>query len=783
MPHDTVAPPFRTGRGESFTRETVTSSRVMEFFTEVQLAKVIGLGKSRWAAALLVELVANGLDCIETSAASGAGPEIVVQALTDRFSVQDNGLGIPWDVVERSMDYTTLTSDKAHYVSPTRGQQGNALKTAWAGPLVLSGDQRQGTFEVEAHGQRRTYTATLNLIEQRPHFWYDFSPSVVKNGTKITLHGLQLPSSLTATEVVDFYDDDDSDEGLGLTDDEQLGREMRTAQTLLKAFALFNPHTSFTLTGPPEPLEIQACNPGWKKWKPTDGTTAHWYSVEQFANLISVFVREDRSRGRDRSVREFVSGFPGLSGSRKQKDVCDAAGFPPSATLSGLLDKTGQGADLDVVTRLINAMCDSSEPPKHESLGIIGRDVFKKGMIDYFLCSQDTVKYQKATGTTSDGVPWILEVAFGMRLTDNLGRIVVAGMNWAPTLRIPFEGLTTALWESKVYPNHPVVLAAHLVYPGARPTDTAKSRYELPDEINNAMCEAVKLSTTCWTKEIKKEDRTRNRDDKARRTSMMGKKRGEKAEIREAAYRVMEAAYNKASEGIGLAVARQVMYVVREMMQEYTKLCWKDSKYCTQTLIPNFLEKYPDLTASWDVVFDDRGHFSEPHSGPSFGVGTIKVRDYIASWEKGKGGSLGLLEGMSLPRRFPTFGPENRFKFVLFIEKEGFSEILKKAKIADLFDLPIMSTKGMSVTASRQLVDHFSSLGVTTLILHDFDKSGLSILHTIRSNTRRYKFKCQKPLVEDIGLRLADYLEMKETGLILPKEEVVYKKLDSGEFW
>ena len=60
---------------------------------------------------------------------------------------------------------------------------------------------------------------------------------------------------------------------------------------------------------------------------------------------------------------------------------------------------------------------------------------------------------------------------------------------------------------------------------------------------------------------------------------------------------------------------------------------------------------------------------------------------------------------IELSRRFPTSGPRNRFGAILFIEKEGFKPLLDAARIAERFDIAIMSTKGMSVTAARQLIE------------------------------------------------------------------------------
>src|SRR5437870_3194229 len=67
-----------------------------------------------------------------------------------------------------------------------------------------------------------------------------------------------------------------------------------------------------------------------------------------------------------------------------------------------------------------------------------------------------------------------------------------------------------------------------------------------------------------------------------------------------------------------------------------------------------------------------------------------------------------------------------------------------------------MSTKGMSTTAARRLLDRLVNRGVEkVLVLHDFDISGFSIFGTLGASGRRYEFKNRVPII-DIGLRLAD---------------------------
>ncbi len=74
----------------------------------------------------------------------------------------------------------------------------------------------------------------------------------------------------------------------------------------------------------------------------------------------------------------------------------------------------------------------------------------------------------------------------------------------------------------------------------------------------------------------------------------------------------------------------------------------------------------------------------------------------------------------------------------------------------------------MSNTAARQLVEGLSDQGVTILVVRDFDVSGFSIVHTLRSNTRRYRFQ-RTPKVVDLGLGLHEASTMG-----LESEPVVY---------
>jgi hypothetical protein len=82
--------------------------------------------------------------------------------------------------------------------------------------------------------------------------------------------------------------------------------------------------------------------------------------------------------------------------------------------------------------------------------------------------------------------------------------------------------------------------------------------------------------------------------------------------------------------------------------------------------------------------------------------------------------------------------------------------LFRHVKLAERYDLAIMSTKGLSVTAARELVDDICGAhNIPLLVLHDFDKSGFSIVGTLKRDTRRYTFR--NPIeVIDLGMRLED---------------------------
>jgi DNA topoisomerase VI subunit B len=722
-------------------RTTFETSRLLEFFSEKELAMQIGFPMPAWPIALLKELIDNALDASETA---GILPKIEVTLEPDVLSVQDNGPGLPVATLERSLDYLLRVSDKAHYVSPSRGQLGNALKTVWAAPYVARGEA--GAVEVTTGGITHRIAVSLDRIAQQPDLRHLTQPDgVVKNGTLVKLIWSGIASFLDSDADTDFY---------------------KSAHTLVREYAAFNPYGHFVYREPKADVEhvFNRTTDDWRKWTPHDPTSAHWYTDERLRGLIAAYVADERRGGRARTVREVVAEFSGLSGSTKPKVVTHAAGLE-RAYLHDLVEQ-GDVA-LDRVRPLLAAMQEASRPVKPAALGVLGEAHVRAHLIREWT-EPDSIKYRKVDGYLDHGMPVVLELAFGWRTEEceTEGRRIIAGINWTPSIKFPFLELPSWLGEQRVDADDPVMFFVHVAMPRPHFSDRGKSLMALPPRVRSEIAKGMVFITKHW----KTMKRQADKDDRVRARQLeeyLKRQRPTVLSVKAAAYQVMEQAYFEASaQGRLPANARQVMYAARPKVLALTgDKIWQHSSYFTQVLLPDFMTTDPERTASWDVVFDDRGHLIEPHTQRRIGLGTLAVRRYIATWHTDVPRELG---DFTLDHAAETAGPGNRYHFALFIEKEGFDALLEAAQIASRYDVAVFSTKGQTVTASRALVEALSAKHVTILVVHDFDKYGIEILHTLRTNTRRYTYQ-SAPNVIDLGLRLGDVEGLE-------RERVEYKK-------
>jgi DNA topoisomerase VI subunit B len=432
-------------------RTTFETSRLLEFFSEKELQMQIGHNKALWPVALVKELIDNALDACESA---GIAPEITIAVEPDAVSVRDNGPGLPSTTIDRSLDYLVRVSDKAYYVSPTRGQLGNALKCVWAAPFVADGER--GRVEVETGGEHHTIDVRLDRIAQEPQFRHVVEAGdFVKNGTLVRMHWPQVASLLDRPSWAGSY-------------------TITNIRGLLGAYALFNPHATLAIDdGHTPPRIFWPTDPTWRKWIPSAPTSPHWYTAEHLRDLIAAYLADERRAGRTRTVREFVAEFDGLSGTAKQKAVCAATGLE-RARLADLV--SGENVDIEKVARLLAAMRALSRSIKADALGEIGKDHLTQRLTESARCQAESIRYRRVCSIDDDGLPFVLELAFGVPAQEfeDRGRTVFAGVNWSPSLSLPFRALPDLLGKARADHTDPIVILAHLAKPGPQFTDRGK---------------------------------------------------------------------------------------------------------------------------------------------------------------------------------------------------------------------------------------------------------------------------------------------------------------------
>jgi hypothetical protein len=271
-----------------------------------------------------------------------------------------------------------------------------------------------------------------------------------------------------------------------------------------------------------------------------------------------------------------------------------------------------------------------------------------------------------------------------------------------------------------------------------------------PRTIADDMVASLETVTRKWTRQKKSEERHPGMI--RYRVSRMTKE--PRTTQKDAAWQVMEAAYMAASAGDTLpAKTRQIYYQARPKIMALTNDKELVYNYFSQTLVPDYVEQH---NLAWNVVYDARGHFEEPHTNRRIGCGTLEVRNYLRAM---RGPSVNAAEFSDA--NVTVVGPAGGFGAILYVEKEGFDSLFKAVDLANRYDLMIISNKGVSVTAARRLIDTIcGDNDLPLFVLHDFDVAGFMIAGTLQRDTRRYQFSSAIGAI-DLGLRLDDIADLE----------------------
>lgn len=422
-------------------RQTHTTNRSFEFFSEAELTKQIGFSKEQWLIALAKELIDNALDACE---ATGVSPNIVIDVKQDSLSVTNNGSSISDKLIDNALDYSVRVSDKTYYVSPSRGQQGNGLKCLFAAGYVAN---NYGRVVIETSDKVHSIELKTNTIAQVPDIKHTVTKRKAEKNVKITLFYNNATSLLRNENSSSFY--------------------KTSIDDLVRNYALFNPHATFTLGA----VTYKATNPTWKKWIPTNPTSPHWYTDAQLSELIAAYIRAEKQI----TIREFVSEFSGLSGTAKQKQVTEQTNL--RGKLKDFVTVANNDIDTDKVRALLTEMKQTSKPIKPQQLGILGEAHTKDSFIKNFCIAEKSFKYKKVIGYDENNLPYSIEIAMGIYAKDReiKKRRVITGLNFSATLRVPVAEFTKMLQEMRIDFADPIVIAFHMAKPQFNFVDKGKT--------------------------------------------------------------------------------------------------------------------------------------------------------------------------------------------------------------------------------------------------------------------------------------------------------------------
>jgi hypothetical protein len=197
-------------------------------------------------------------------------------------------------------------------------------------------------------------------------------------------------------------------------------------------------------------------------------------------------------------------------------------------------------------------------------------------------------------------------------------------------------------------------------------------------------------------------------------------------------FSVLDRAIANAKGGAPIVGVRDLYYATRPLC--YAERDWPPGKslnynYFSQTLLTEYQEMRAPIEG---LYYDPRGRLHEPHTGKTVDLGTREVEGYEF--------------------------PEYLFDKILYVEKEGEWPKIQAARIAERYDMAVVTGKGYATEAARTIFERAESGDYQLFVFHDADIDGYNICRTLRQQTRRmpgYNVE-----VIDLGLTIAAAEEM-----------------------
>jgi hypothetical protein len=241
---------------------------------------------------------------------------------------------------------------------------------------------------------------------------------------------------------------------------------------------------------------------------------------------------------------------------------------------------------------------------------------------------------------------------------------------------------------------------------------------------------------------------------KARRPSA-GNRQTQKDVVLE---RLDEAIADASGDGRYRFNERQIFYQLRPIVLEETGQPLQIGHF--KAILTDYESEHGEIEGMYR---EPRGSIYHPHRRENITLGTLMVEEYER--------------------------PAWTFNKIIYIEKEGFSEALKDSGWPERHDCALMSSKGFSTRAARDLVDKLAEHDepITVFCVHDADAYGTMIYQTLQSATRARG--ARKVTILNLGLEPWEAVEMglevedvEEGEKRKPVAEYMIER-DDGDHW
>lgn len=413
------------------------------------------------------------------------------------------------------------------------------------------------------------------------------------------------------------------------------------------------------------------------KGKPYKGKTSPWWYPEK------TFLELCRSAAEGVTVRQLVERFDGCTG-RKAGEI--------AGPFKGL---QARGLGRDQAREVLARMREASAPVTPDRLGALGPDAYNGHG------GREAYTYAKATGTRSDGIPYVVEVWAAPADDRTRLEVTVNGTPITGDVSAEHGAKEKALWVrgcGLTDPGYqirlekvrgPVRVFVNVITPHMPITSAGKApdfsgmRRDILEAIGKAARRAVRSAPVA----------AEERPDRAPSASAV-------------IFAAIPAAARKAGGGLGFS-QRQVYYVIRPAVREVTGRDL-DYKYFSK-VVTDYENEHGIIPGMYR---DDRGILYHPHEHRDIPLGTRAAAEYER--------------------------PAWTFNKLLFIEKEGFCSTLKEMRWPERNDCALITSKGHATRALKDVVDNIaeSDEPITVFCVHDADAAGTMIYQSLQEATR-----------------------------------------------